>query len=162
MQTGRGQAAKQILSDPPRRVVVACEALEAEGFRIANNLDTFGRYVLIECQLPLALRDVMTPDNRHYQQIIEYQGDRARQCLKRVRVDADVLPFGWRLVVWLATSNRPVRKGRRREDEKASEILELKSRGYSWTKITRLINQRFGERLSKEGIRSLARSRRRQ
>lgn len=167
MQIDPTVAAKQIVRDSPPHIALALETLEAAGFRVVGNPHELGGYILIECRLPLALRDVMTSDNPHYQQIIVYQSDLARRCLKRVGVDANVCPFGWRLVIWLSISKKPVRKGRPRKDEKASEILKLKGQGYSWEKITQMMNkklptdQRFQEGVTKEGIRSLARSQRR-
>jgi len=156
VQAGRCQAAKQLLSDPPRRVMVACEALEAEGFRIANNLETFGRYVLIECHLPLALRYVMTPDNPHYQQIIDYAGDCVRRCLKRARVDADVHPTGWRLTIWLPMSRKPRPKGRPRENP--SFIAQAKrylNDGLSYVALAKIMGENHHEHKSADAWRKL-------
>ena len=66
MRTDRPEAHKQIVSDPSAHVMIACEALEAVGFRIMGDLRALGKHILIECRLPLALGDVITPDNPNY------------------------------------------------------------------------------------------------
>ena len=142
MKRGRPESARQIVSDPSPREALALEALEADGFRIAGNPHRFSKYVLIECRLPIALRDVVSPDNPNYQAIIAHQCELARLCLRRVGLDVDVHPFGWRLTIWLSMSRKPRRKGRPRESREVREqVGSLRDAGHTYPEIAKLMKE---------------------
>jgi hypothetical protein len=156
VKTDRAQAPKQVLSDPPPQVMVACEALEAAGFRIVSDLQVFGKHILIECCLPQEWRDVMTPDNPNYEAIITYQRKLALRSLTRVGFDVDVQIFGWRLVIFLPISRKPKPRGRPRENpsviEQAKRYL---NEGLSYVALAKVMGKHHNEHKSADAWRKL-------
>lgn len=150
MQTIPSPSPRQIVRDAPLRVRLAWEALESAGFRIIGNGEERGRHIGVEFLPPATSCGSMSADNPNYEKIITRQVELARQCLKRVGLEVEPRPFGWRLVIWLPMSKKLNRRGRplgtSPEEDAARAGKKLKDQGYTFSQIATRLAPKFGVR----------------
>jgi hypothetical protein len=154
MQTDRPAAPRLLVRNPPHRVMLAVEALEASGFSIRGNIEELdsGRF-MFDCLLPSELRESLRGDNPDREKIISYQADRARRALKGF-AEVEVKALGSTLIILLpplfSTPNfhpRPGRRpGTRPEKEAAAEAKKLLDIGIPFDEIETRLGDKFGHR----------------
>jgi hypothetical protein len=154
MQTDRPAVPRLLVRNPPLRVKLALDALEAAGFRITGDIEELdsGR-IVIGCRLPAELADVMRGDHTDYEKIINYQVECAQRALKGF-ADVEVKAFAWSLTIWLPpvspTPNfHPLpgrRLGRTPAKEAAVEAKKLHDQGVPFGEIEKRLGNKFGHR----------------